>query len=52
MFEGQVAHTIDGLELAEAVSDGALTVFPLLGADKPGPFYLTLDEHWPRTLPR
>lgn len=50
MFEGQVAHTIDGLELAEAVSDGALTVFPLLGADKPGPFYLTLDEALAKNL--
>jgi hypothetical protein len=44
MFEEQVAQTLDGLELAEAVNDGALTVFPLLGADKPGPRYLTLDE--------
>lgn len=44
MFEEQVAQTLDGLELAEAVGDGTLTVFPLLGADKPGPHYLTLDE--------
>lgn len=50
MFEDQVAFTLDGLELAEAVSDGALTVFPLLGADKPGPFYLTLDEALARGL--
>lgn len=44
MFEGQVAQTLDGLDLAEPVSDGALTVFPLVGRDKPGPRYLTLDE--------
>lgn len=50
MFEDRVAHTLDGLELAEAVNDGALTVFPLLGADKPGPLYLTLDEALAKNL--
>jgi hypothetical protein len=50
MFEEQVAQTLDGLELAEAVNDGALTVFPLLGADKPGPRYLTLDEALAKNL--
>src|SRR5262245_37956479 len=44
MFEEQVVQTLDGLDLGEAVRDGALTVFPLLGPDKPGPRYLTLDE--------
>jgi hypothetical protein len=50
MFEEQVALTLDGLDLAEAVHDGALTVFPLLGADKPGPRYLTLDEALAKNL--
>lgn len=44
MFEEQVAHTLDGLEIGSATSEGALTVLPLLGQDKPGPHYLTLDE--------
>src|SRR5262245_10102548 len=44
MFEGHVARSLDGLDLAEPVSEGTLTVFPLVGADKPGLRYLTLDE--------
>jgi hypothetical protein len=50
MFEEQVAQTLDGLDLAEAIHDGALTVFPLLGKDKPGPRYLTLDEALAKNL--
>lgn len=50
MFEEQVVQTLDGLELDKAVSDGALTVFPLLGPDKPGPDYLTLDEALAKNL--
>ena len=44
MFEDRIAQSLEDLELAEPVRHSGLTVFPLIGRDKPGPQYLTLDE--------
>jgi hypothetical protein len=44
MLEDRLAESLDGLALDAPVSEGSLTVFPLVGPDKPGPRYLTLDE--------
>lgn len=39
-----ITTTLAALTLGESARAGALTVFPLLGADDPVPEYLTLDE--------
>jgi len=39
-----IAPTLSTLVLGEAAVHGRLAVFPLTGADAPGPDYLTLDE--------
>ncbi len=44
MFEDRIAQSLEGLELAGPIAHSGLTIFPLVGADRAGPSYLTLDE--------
>ncbi|GAB4180376.1 MAG: hypothetical protein OHK0026_17930 [Rhodocyclaceae bacterium] len=39
-----IKNTLSALKLGEPAAHGRLAVFPLTGADAPGPDYLTLDE--------
>lgn len=44
MFENDIRQSIEGVELGEPLVRESLTIFPLIGGDRPGSNYLTLDE--------